>query len=167
MSSSRLLISSPIGELTLVATRAGLTHLRLSCEPAEDPPGDGSAEAEALLAEAALQLAAWFAGRRRDLDLPLAPSGTPFQREVWAALRAIPWGETISYGELARRVGRPGASRAIGGANHHNPLPIIIPCHRVVGHDGRLTGFGGGLAVKRWLLEHEGPRIVEDRLVRG
>jgi methylated-DNA-[protein]-cysteine S-methyltransferase len=161
-----LRVPSPFGDLTLVATRHGLTHLRFPGEDGDVPEGDGSPEASAVLAEAARQLHDWFAGRRRDFDLPLAPAGTPFQRQAWTALRAIPWGETVSYGELARRLGRPGASRAVGGANHHNPVPILVPCHRVVGQDGRLTGFGGGLPLKRWLLEHEGHRIEGERLVR-
>jgi methylated-DNA-[protein]-cysteine S-methyltransferase len=101
------------------------------------------------------QLGEYFAGRRRSFDLELAPRGTPFQLKVWAALREIPYGETRSYGELARGLGRPRASRAVGAANGANPIPIVIPCHRVVGCDGSLTGFGGGLAVKALLLDLE------------
>ena len=102
------------------------------------------------------QLAEYFAGRRRGFDLPLAPRGTDFQRAVWSELVRVPYGRTISYGELASRVGRSGASRAVGGANNRNPLPIVVPCHRVIGADGSLTGYGGGLDRKRALLALEG-----------
>jgi methylated-DNA-[protein]-cysteine S-methyltransferase len=98
----------------------------------------------------------YFARARTTFDLPLDPSGTAFQRRVWDALRAIPYGATTSYGELARRLGDPRATRAVGTANGQNPIPIIVPCHRVIGAHGELTGFGGGLDRKRWLLEHEG-----------
>jgi methylated-DNA-[protein]-cysteine S-methyltransferase len=102
------------------------------------------------------QLGEYFAGRRRAFDLELAPRGTPFQLAVWQALRAIPYGETRSYGEVALAVGRPDAVRAVGAANGANPLPIVVPCHRVIGADGSLTGFGGGIEVKAYLLELEG-----------
>ena len=105
------------------------------------------------------QLAAYFAGQLREFDLPLAPCGTPFQRRVWAALRDIPYGETRSYGEIARAVGCPGGARAVGLANNRNPIAIVIPCHRVIGADGSLVGYGGGLDVKRALLRLEGMRI--------
>ena len=116
MASSHRLMPSPLGELLLVASREGLTHLFFPGEPVDPLVGDGSPEAVAVIAEAQRQLEDWFSGRRRDFDLPLAPAGTPFRVEVWQVLRQIPWGETLSYGELARRVGRPGASRAVGGA---------------------------------------------------
>lgn len=105
--------------------------------------------------EARRQFDAWFAGTLRQFDLPLAPRGTPFQLRVWAALTSIPYGETISYAELARRIGQPTASRAVGLANGANPLSIIVPCHRVIGANGSLTGYGGGLEAKRFLLDHE------------
>ncbi len=108
-----------------------------------------------LLAEAARQLAAYFVGTLKDFDLPLRLEGTPFCMKCWEALCTIPYGETISYGEQARRIGSPKAVRAVGGANHHNPISIIVPCHRVIGADGSLTGYGGGVEVKAWLLEHE------------
>jgi methylated-DNA-[protein]-cysteine S-methyltransferase len=108
-----------------------------------------------VLARAAAQLAEYFAGTRRTFDLPLAPRGTGFQRIVWHALAKIPYGETRSYGELARAIGRPAASRAVGAANGKNPLSIVVPCHRVVGASGELTGYAGGVATKRWLLDHE------------
>lgn len=108
-----------------------------------------------MLALAARQLDEYFAGERREFDLPLAPRGTGFQERVWRALLAIPFGVTRSYGELARTIGRPSASRAVGAANGKNPIAIIVPCHRVIGANGTLTGYGGGLPIKRWLLEHE------------
>ena len=109
-----------------------------------------------VLAQAREQLNEYFARSRTTFDLPLDPAGSPFERRVWEALRAIPYGSTVSYGELARRLGDPRATRAVGAANGKNPIPIIVPCHRVVGARGELTGFGGGLDRKRWLLEHEG-----------
>jgi len=105
------------------------------------------------------QLAEYFAGERRDFDLRLAPEGTPFERSVWEELRKIPFGETRSYGEIAQAIGRPGAARAVGRANGANPIPIVVPCHRVIGSDGSLTGFGGGLEAKSRLLEIEGRRL--------
>ena len=118
-------------------------------------PAEGWRRARRPFRDVIIQLDAYFAGRLRRFELPLAPEGTPFQREVWSALTTIPYGETVSYGELARRVGRPAASRAVGAANGRNPIPIIIPCHRVIGADGTLTGFGGGLPIKRRLLQLE------------
>ena len=113
---------------------------------------------DAALAEVTRQLDEYFAGERVEFDLVLAPRGTPFQLEVWDQLCRIPYGETISYGELAKRVDRPGAARAVGSANGQNPIAIIVPCHRVIGADGSLTGFGGGLPWKRWLLNREQPQ---------
>jgi methylated-DNA-[protein]-cysteine S-methyltransferase len=115
-------------------------------------PAEGWRRTEEPFRDVILQLDAYFAGRLRRFELPLAPEGTPFQREVWSALTTIPYGETVSYGELARQVGRPNACRAVGAANGRNPIPIIIPCHRVIGADGSLTGFGGGLPIKQRLL---------------
>jgi methylated-DNA-[protein]-cysteine S-methyltransferase len=109
-----------------------------------------------MLARAALQLNEYFAGQRTTFDLPLEAMGSVFEHRVWKALRSIPYGTTTSYGDLAKRLGDPSATRAVGSANGKNPIPIIIPCHRVVGANGDLTGFGGGLDRKRWLLEHEG-----------
>jgi len=113
-----------------------------------------------VLARAREQLNEYFARSRTTFDLPLDPAGSPFERRVWEALRAIPYGSTVSYGELARRLGDPRATRAVGAANGKNPIPIIVPCHRVVGARGELTGFGGGLDRKRWLLEHEGAALA-------
>ena len=119
-----------------------------------EPAGDWQ-QAEEPFREVVAQLEAYFAGKLRRFDVALAPEGTPFQREVWSALTEIPYGETVSYGGLALRLGRSNATRAVGAANGSNPIPIIIPCHRVIGADGSLTGFGGGLAIKRRLLDLE------------
>ena len=132
-----------------------------------DPAGPAAAPAEAarnddtppLLQEAACQLAAYFAGKLRRFELPLRPAGTPFQQRVWAALCEIPYGEVRSYGAIAARIGSPKAARAVGRANHGNPLPIVIPCHRVIGASGALTGYGGGLPIKEYLLRIEGYRL--------
>jgi methylated-DNA-[protein]-cysteine S-methyltransferase len=110
-------------------------------------------------AELRRQLGEYFAGERQDFDLRLAPEGTPFERSVWDELQKIPFGETRSYGEIAQAIGRPGAARAVGRANGANPIPIVVPCHRVIGSDGSLTGFGGGLEAKSRLLEIEGRRL--------
>jgi O-6-methylguanine DNA methyltransferase len=115
----------------------------------------------ARCAAVARELAEYFAGRRRDFTLAVDPPGTPFQRQVWSELARIPYGGTLSYGELARRVGRPSASRAVGAANGANPIPIVLPCHRVIGADGSLTGYGGGLPIKRALLALEGALPAE------
>jgi methylated-DNA-[protein]-cysteine S-methyltransferase len=119
----------------------------------------------ALLREPVRQLEAFFAGELRDFDFPLKPRGTEFQQRVWKLLREIPFGETISYGELARRAGNPAASRAVGLANGSNPISIIIPCHRVIGSNGKLTGYGGGLPNKRWLLDFEHRQLFGQHLM--
>ncbi|KNB53545.1 methylated-DNA--[protein]-cysteine S-methyltransferase [Streptomyces caatingaensis] len=158
MSVVHTVLESPCGPLTLVATDGALSHLYMTDQrhrpPEEDfgAPGDPG---DAPFAETARQLAAYFAGELTRFDLPLALHGTPFQRRVWAALQEIPYGTTVSYGELAGRIGSPGASRAVGLANGRNPVGIIVPCHRVVGADGSLTGYGGGLDRKRRLLAFE------------
>ena len=139
-------VLSPLGPLLLRAEGEALTGLDWAVGGAEESP---------LLLEAERQLLAYFAGRLRQFELPLSPAGTPFQQQVWAALREIPYGETCSYGALAARIGKPGAARAVGMANHANPLPILLPCHRVIGADGSLTGYGGGLEKKRCLLALE------------
>ena len=120
-----------------------------------DPGPDWSKLAQGPLEEAARQLREYFAGQRTAFELPLAPDGTTFQKRVWRELQEIPYGETISYGELARRAGNAKASRAVGAANGANPIPIVIPCHRVIGANGKLTGFGGGLPIKEALLALE------------
>ena len=148
-------ISTPIGRLLLAGDARGLRRISFQdgLHPLRVP--DGWERAEAPFQHAIAQLAAYFAGRLRRFDLTIAPEGTPFQREVWSALTRIPYGETVSYGELTARLGRPRASRAVGAANGRNPIPIVIPCHRVIGANGSLTGFGGGLPIKRRLLELE------------
>ena len=146
-------IETPIGPLTLQADEAAVTAIRFGAGGAQD--------ASPLLDAAEAQLREYFAGTRRTFDLPLAPRGTAFQQRVWAALRAIPYGETHTYGELAAAIGSPSASRAVGMANHHNPTPIVIPCHRVIGANGTLTGYAGGLEIKRKLLALEGITILK------
>ena len=143
-------IDSPIGPLLLTAEGGRLASLRMA--PAAPPDGARRDDRDAVLIAARAQLDAYFGGARTEFDLPLGAAGTPFQRAVWDALRAIPYGETRSYGELAAAIGRPGASRAVGLANGRNPIAIVVPCHRVIGADGSLTGFGGGLPRKRFLL---------------
>jgi len=151
------MIDSPVGPLLLTADDAGLTGVRFDARWSADLRiGTPESEAARIIAAARAQLDEYFAGRRTHFDLPLAPVGTPFQRRVWAALAEIPFGRAISYLELARTIGDPRAVRAVGGANGKNPLPIVLPCHRVIGADGSLTGFGGGIERKRWLLVHEG-----------
>ena len=152
------IIDTPIGPLTLVAGPNGLREVRF-------PNGrlvsaaDGPARPDhPVLAQTATELAEYFAGTRQDFDVPLDPHGSPFQLSAWQGLTTIPFAETVSYGEQARRLGHDGKARAIGAANGSNPLPVIVPCHRVIGSDGSLTGFGGGLETKAWLLHHE--RVV-------
>ncbi len=145
-------IDSPIGTVLLVGDGLHLTHVHFQSGPKPMRPDEAWVAARRPFEAAIAQLNEYFACRRREFDLPLAPAGTDFQRRVWRALTSIPYGETISYGELARRVGNARACRAVGLANGANPLPIILPCHRVIGSNGALTGFGGGLPIKRALL---------------
>ena len=156
-------LETPLGRYLLEASREGLCSVKPEdATPRSHAPGTrGDAAAERHLDEACRALDAYFAGRRLHFDdLALAPSGTPFQQSVWRALREIPFGRTESYGGLARRIGHAGAARAVGGANHENPLAIVVPCHRVIGAGGALTGYAGGLVRKRWLLRHEGALLV-------
>jgi methylated-DNA-[protein]-cysteine S-methyltransferase len=148
-------ISSPAGRLLLADDGHGLCRIHFQDGPHPMAIPDGWEHADEPFGHAIAQLAAYFAGRLRRFDVTIAPEGTPFQREVWTALTEIPYGETVSYGELTRRLGRPNASRAVGAANGRNPIPILVPCHRVVGANGALTGFGGGLPIKRMLLDLE------------
>jgi methylated-DNA-[protein]-cysteine S-methyltransferase len=148
-------LDSPIGPLVVAAVDDAIAYLLL---PKEGKPARVAPEwhrSPAKLREARVQLAAYFAGTLLAFDMPLAPRGTPFQRSVWNQLLEIPYGDTTSYVALARRLGNPNAMRAVGAANGANPIAIIVPCHRVIGHDGQLVGFGGGLPAKRWLLAHE------------
>ena len=147
-------VTSPIGVLTLTSNGSALTQLVIAREDAAKPDSM-EPDRDPVLAAAREQLDAYIDMRLTHFDLPLAPRGTEFQRRVWDSLKAIPYGETISYAELARRVDNPTAVRAVGAANGRNPLMIIVPCHRVIGADGSLTGFGGGIDRKRWLLDHE------------
>ena len=152
-------LDSPVGQLLLVGDGRALTGLHMLSNGRPEPAGgDDWLRDPFPFAEAAGQLRAYFAGDLTEFDLPLAPRGTAFQRAVWAALRDIPHGRTVSYAEIAARLGRPGAARAVGAANGRNPISIVIPCHRVVGSAGALTGYGGGLGRKRFLLELESPR---------
>ncbi len=161
-------IDSPVGPLTLVATDTGLRavlwdvdgeseRVRFGGDRATDSPD------HPFLVAAAEQLGEYFAGSRQDFDLPLDPVGTDFQRSAWQALRTIPYGQTVSYGEQARRIGHPKAVRAIGAANGRNPISIVVPCHRVVGSDGSLTGFAAGTDIKAWLLDHERHTLATTR----
>jgi methylated-DNA-[protein]-cysteine S-methyltransferase len=148
-------IDTPIGPLLLVGDDGGLVEIGLPHHgTARAAPADAEA-GKAKLHAAAREFDEYFAGTRRQFEVPMHPSGTPFQLEVWGALLAIPYGETVSYADIARRIERPRAVRAVGAANGANPLAIIVPCHRVIGSHGDLTGYGGGLPAKRWLLAHE------------
>jgi methylated-DNA-[protein]-cysteine S-methyltransferase len=156
-------IESPVGPLLLAADDDGLRLVE--CHAPRHPMArlQGWEEGDdAVLAATRAQLGEYFAGTRRSFELPLAPQGTQFQRTVWWMLAEIPYGETISYAQLAARVDKPSATRAVGAANGRNPLPIVLPCHRVIGADGSLTGFGGGLPTKRFLLALEGALPAAD-----
>jgi methylated-DNA-[protein]-cysteine S-methyltransferase len=158
-------MNSPVGELRLIAGDNGLRAILWGAEDAEriasiddDELVEGTTP---VLDEAISQLEEYFAGMRREFDLPLDPAGTEFQQSAWMVLRTIPYGTTISYGQQAERLGDPNKARAVGAANGKNPLSIVVPCHRVVGSNGHLTGFAAGLDVKSWLLDHERqPRLL-------
>jgi methylated-DNA-[protein]-cysteine S-methyltransferase len=149
-------MDSPIGPLILVGSPAGLTEIRFTPEGTTPDPDPGWQFDQGIFEDVIVQLQDYFAGKRQTFTLALEPHGTPFQREVWAALQTIPYGKTISYGQLAQQIGKPNSVRAVGAANGQNPLPIVVPCHRVIGSNGSLTGYAGGLAVKRFLLNLEG-----------
>ena len=156
-------VTSPVGPLLLAGGDDGLRAIEFHASRHPVPRDDDWREGDhPVLQRTRAQLSEYFAGSRRTFDLPLAPRGTDFQRATWQALAGIPYGSTISYAELASRVGRPKAMRAVGAANGRNPLPIVLPCHRVIGADGSLTGFGGGLPTKEFLLSLEGalPRTL-------
>ncbi|MDD5087716.1 MAG: methylated-DNA--[protein]-cysteine S-methyltransferase [bacterium] len=146
-------MDSPLGPLRLIGSERAVSGIDMN---GHRLPLGARPRPNALLRRAEQQLIEYFSGTRRDFDLPVAPVGTDFQHRIWNVLQHIPFGETRSYGEVAKAAGNPSASRAVGAACRSNPLPIIIPCHRVVGMNGRLTGFGGGLERKAWLLNHEG-----------
>jgi methylated-DNA-[protein]-cysteine S-methyltransferase len=148
-------MASPIGTLRLVGGEQGLREIFMGAEPADGHVDPSWVADGAPLRDAIAQLEAYFAGRRTTFELALDAPGSAFQHRVWRALTAIPYGETTSYGDLAVQIGQPRAIRAVGRANATNPLPIVVPCHRVIGRSGSLTGYGGGLERKRWLLAHE------------
>jgi methylated-DNA-[protein]-cysteine S-methyltransferase len=148
-------MESPVGPLFLVADHAGLRKVYFENGRDRVRPDSSWEENGGFFKDTISQLRSYFAGKLKDFDLPLAPEGTPFQLDVWHRLCEIPYGETMSYGDLARRVGNPNASRAVGLANGSNPIPIVIPCHRVIGSNGKLTGYGGGLPIKEKLLALE------------
>jgi len=160
-----IIMDSPVGELSLIAGDRGLRAILWGAEDAARlasiNKGDLVEGPSAVLDQAVAELEEYFAGTRREFDLPLDPVGTPFQQSAWMVLRTIPYGCTMSYGEQARRLGDPNKARAVGAANGKNPLSIVVPCHRVIGSTGHLTGFGGGLEAKSWLLDHEHqPRLI-------
>jgi methylated-DNA-[protein]-cysteine S-methyltransferase len=148
-------VGSPVGPLLLAGTAEALQVLAFAHGRGGVPEFDWEPDASGVLQAAREQLDEYFAGSRRTFTVPIAPVGTPFQQRVWRQLRKIPYGETVSYGELARRLGDPNYVRAVGAANGANPIAIIVPCHRVIGANGSLVGFGGGLPIKKALLELE------------
>ena len=152
-------LESPVGTLLLAGDSQALRMVSFQSSKHAEPPQADWKQDKAPFAEVIRQLRAYFRGERKEFDLPLAPEGTEFQLRVWNRLRTIPYGETISYAQLAERIGNPKAGRAVGLANGSNPIPIIIPCHRVIGSDGSLTGFGGGLPTKKMLLELESKQL--------
>ena len=152
-------MDTPVGELRLIAGERGLRAILWGAEDAARIASIDVTELvegpNAVLDQAVTQLEEYFAGTRREFELPLDPQGTPFQQSVWMVLRTIPYGRTISYGHQAGQLGDPNKARAVGAANGKNPLSIVVPCHRVIGSGGQLTGFAAGLDVKSWLLDHE------------
>ena len=149
-------VESPIGKLLIAGDQESVRQINFAKngKPSKPEP-EWQESSRGPVAQAARQLREYFAGSRTDFDLPLSPQGTEFQRQVWRRLQEIPYGETISYGQLANQIGNPKASRAVGLANGSNPIPIVIPCHRVIGSNGKLTGYGGGLPIKEKLLALE------------
>lgn len=148
-------LNSPLGELLLVADDAGIRSIHFPSHKGKAEPMEHWRRDDSGLGEARAQLAAYFSGELREFSLPLNPRGTPFQKRVWKLLVTIPYGTTTTYGALARRLRMPSASRAVGAANGRNPISIVVPCHRVIGQDGSLTGYAGGLEIKRALLDLE------------
>ncbi|NAW65224.1 methylated-DNA--[protein]-cysteine S-methyltransferase [Photobacterium halotolerans] len=146
-------IDTPIGWLAVVADHQAITTIEFDAQPAPDDVSNAVTELGVQ------QLNEYFAGQRKHFDLPLSMPGTAFQREVWQALTDVPFGVTCSYSDVALQIARPKAVRAVGAANGKNPIPIVVPCHRIIGRSGTLTGYAGGLDKKRWLLEHEGLSI--------
>ena len=150
-----LQLETPVGPVTITATGEAVTQIRFGTEIPEGSAAVPETSATPLLLKAATQLREYFAGTRRDFSLPLAPAGTPFQQSVWQALQTIPYGETRTYGHIAVQIGHNKSFRAVGMANNRNPIVIVVPCHRVLGYDGKLTGYVGGLDIKERLLDLE------------
>lgn len=148
-------LETPIGPLTITATKKAVTAIRFGTQVPEGSTPCTGAEATPLLRKAAEEIGDYFAGSRRKFTLPLAPEGTPFQQKVWEALRTIPYGETRTYKQIAIQIGHNQSFRAVGMASNRNPIAIVVPCHRVIGYDGKLTGYAGGLNIKEQLLELE------------
>ena len=148
------LIETPIGILNIVADGATVTAIQFAADPGTPQQSNNATE---FCSE---QLNEYFAGKRQEFDVPLEMSGTSFQRQVWQTLQSVKFGTTSSYGDIARRIGNPKAVRAVGAANGRNPVPIIVPCHRIIGSSGKLTGYAGGLDIKVWLLNHETPALA-------
>lgn len=144
---------TPVGDITIADNGSAITRIHFG--GAEDSPDCGPRGATSLTDLACKQLTEYFSGSRKVFDLPLCPKGTEFQQRVWRALQTVPYGETRTYGEIAAQTGNPRASRAVGMANHHNPIAIVIPCHRIIGKNGTLTGYAGGLSIKQMLLQIE------------
>jgi methylated-DNA-[protein]-cysteine S-methyltransferase len=155
------ILDSPVGALILTSNGEAINGLFMEKHKGGPKPIGDWIRDDAPFREAADQLMGYFAGKLTEFDLPLATGGAPFQQRVWAELRKIPYGSTVSYGELARRIGSPKASRAVGAANGDNPISIIIPCHRVIGSNGKLTGYGGGIERKKFLLEFEAETLAK------
>lgn len=157
---------SPIGRIVIQGNGDFVTGLYLPNHKGWQQPDSSWVQDELPFTEVRVQLTEYFAGERTQFEIPLKLQGTPFQQQVWNELRRIPYGTTLRYGELAQRIGQPNASRAVGNANGRNPISIIVPCHRVIGSDGRLTGYAGGITKKQWLLDWEssGHRNQEDQL---
>ena len=155
-------LASPLGKLLLTSDGESLTGIQFPRHQPSPSPVHWTRDPQRLR-EACRQLRAYFAGELREFDLPLSMAGSPFEHRVWNALRKVRHGQTVSYGYIAARIGQPKACRAVGLANGKNPIPIVVPCHRVIGADGSLTGYGGGLDTKRWLLELEGFRLEARR----
>ena len=151
-------VESPIGSLTLTSNGEAITGLYVTGHKVLDPRPAHWVREDSPFDEAASELEAYWRGELREFHVPLAPRGTPFQTDVWDALRTVPYGATVTYGELALRIGRPNAARAVGAANGRNPISIFIPCHRVLGANSSLTGYAGGVTTKRWLLDLEARR---------
>ena len=164
-----LQLETPVGPVTITATGEAVTQIRFGTAVPEGSAAVPETAATPLLLKAATQLREYFAGTRRDFSLPLAPAGTPFQQSVWQALQTIPYGETRTYGHIAIQIGHNKSFRAVGMANNRNPIVIVIPCHRVLGYDGKLTGYAGGLDIKERLLaleKHPGGRPANPNRTR-